>query len=192
MWLDWVGQVVEKWENPDWSGWMIERMIYQGRMWRDRHKGQIMEMNRNLLCRTEDLRCKWEGLFWCSIWVFRNNNVRVTLNYFFPLTTLTLLANNHCCHGAPLKNAFSEDLMGNYGVFTVQGRPHLIGRYSYLEGHSFGDHLRSEAVRDAIECDRSLYCALFCVFMTRVCPISLLSEHPILMHPQVNKISLKR
>jgi hypothetical protein len=34
-----------------------------------------------------------------------------------------------------------------------------------------------------IECDRSLYCALFCVFMTHVnqCPISLRSEHTI--HP---------
>jgi hypothetical protein len=33
----------------------------------------------------------------------------------------------------------------------------------------------------AIMCDRSFYCALFCVFMTRVsqCPISLCPKHPI-------------
>jgi hypothetical protein len=35
-----------------------------------------------------------------------------------------------------------------------------------------------------IECDRSFYCALFCVFMTRVsqCPISLRAEHLIPNH----------
>jgi hypothetical protein len=54
---------------------------------------------------------------------------------------------------------------------------HLIGRQCGISrhtDHSFGDHL--------IECYRSFYCALFCVFMTRVsqCPISLRSEHLIL------------
>jgi hypothetical protein len=32
----------------------------------------------------------------------------------------------------------------------------------------------------AFECDRSFYCALFCVFMTHVsCAISLRAEHPL-------------
>jgi hypothetical protein len=62
---------------------------------------------------------------------------------------------------------------------------HLIGRRWYLPANwsSFirwsPDHWVSQCY--AIECYRSFYCALFCVFMTRVCqcPISLRAEHPI-------------
>jgi hypothetical protein len=36
------------------------------------------------------------------------------------------------------------------------------------ERHSFGDHLFSVSPCYAIECDRSFFCSLFCVCMTRV------------------------
>jgi hypothetical protein len=65
----------------------------------------------------------------------------------------------------------------------------LIGRHGGIfrqtEGHSFGDHLISESVSvmQSSVIEASIYCALFCVFMTREsqCPISLLSEHPVLL-----------
>jgi hypothetical protein len=64
---------------------------------------------------------------------------------------------------------------------------HLVGRHCVIsrqtEGHLFGnppDQWVSQCY--AIERDRSFYCALFYVSMTRVSqfPISLRSEHPLL------------
>jgi hypothetical protein len=68
------------------------------------------------------------------------------------------------------------------GLLDVQNiLPADTGISRLTEYHSFGDHLISGSVSVTPECDRSFYCALFCVFMTRVsqCRISLLSEHPI-------------
>jgi hypothetical protein len=66
---------------------------------------------------------------------------------------------------------------------------HLIGRRWYLPANcrSFIRWLPDQWVSQcyAIEYDRSFYCALFCVFMTRVsqCPISLRAEHSIFVNP---------
>jgi hypothetical protein len=58
---------------------------------------------------------------------------------------------------------------------------HLIGRHSYLPANwmSFVRWSPDQWVSQCfvIECYRSFYCALFCVFMTRVSPISLCAEH---------------
>jgi hypothetical protein len=68
---------------------------------------------------------------------------------------------------------------------------HLIGRHWYLPANwrSFIRWPPNQWVSQCyvIECDRSFYCALFCVFMTRVshCPISLRAEHPIHSHKLV-------
>jgi hypothetical protein len=65
---------------------------------------------------------------------------------------------------------------------------HLIGRHWYLPANwrSFIRWSPDQWVsqRYAIERDRSFYCALFCVFMSRVsqCPMSLRSEHPIVWY----------
>jgi hypothetical protein len=75
---------------------------------------------------------------------------------------LNLYKSVHCAGLLDVQNILSAD----------------TGISRQTEGHSFGDHLISRSV---IECYRSFYCALFCVFMTRVsqCPISLRSEHPM-------------
>jgi hypothetical protein len=68
---------------------------------------------------------------------------------------------------------------------------HLIGRHWYLPANwrSFIRWSPDQSVSQcyAIDCGRSFYCALFCVFMTRVsqCPISLRAEHP-LCHRYIN------
>jgi hypothetical protein len=65
---------------------------------------------------------------------------------------------------------------------------HLIGRHWYLPANwrSFIRWSPDQWVSQcyAIECYRSFYCALSCVFMTRVsqCPINLRSEHPVHSH----------
>jgi hypothetical protein len=64
---------------------------------------------------------------------------------------------------------------------------HPIGRHWYLPANwrslirCSPDQWVSQCY--AIERYRSFYCALFCVFMTRVsqCPISLRSEHPVVL-----------
>jgi hypothetical protein len=62
---------------------------------------------------------------------------------------------------------------------------HLIGRHWYLpvNWRSFIRWSPDQWVSQCygVECYRSFYCALFCVFMTRVsqCSISLRSEHPV-------------
>jgi hypothetical protein len=62
---------------------------------------------------------------------------------------------------------------------------HLIGRHWYLPANwrSFFRWSSEQWVSQcyATECDRSFYCALFCVFMTRVsqCPTSQRAEHPL-------------
>jgi predicted GNAT family acetyltransferase len=59
----------------------------------------------------------------------------------------------------------------------------LIGRHTVIsrqtEGHSFGDHMISESVN--VTSSSVFYCAMFCVFMTRVrqCLISLRTEYPL-------------
>jgi hypothetical protein len=74
-------------------------------------------------------------------------------------------------------------------LYRIIRRPeHLIGRHWHLPENWrpfiqwSSDQLVSQCY--AIECYRSFYCALFCVFMTRVsqCPITLRSEHPISCH----------
>jgi hypothetical protein len=68
----------------------------------------------------------------------------------------------------------------------IRGPEHLIGRHCGIsrktEGHSFRWSPDLWVCQPyAIECDRSFYCALFCVSMIRVsqCPISLRSGHPV-------------
>jgi hypothetical protein len=62
---------------------------------------------------------------------------------------------------------------------------HLVGRHWYIlanwRSYIWWSPDQWVSPCYAIECDRSFYCALFCVFMTRVsqCPISLRAEHPI-------------
>jgi hypothetical protein len=62
---------------------------------------------------------------------------------------------------------------------------HLIGRHWHLPANwrSFIRWSPDQWVSQcyAIECYRNFYCALFCIFMTRVseCPMSLRSEHTV-------------
>jgi hypothetical protein len=75
-----------------------------------------------------------------------------------------------------------------YRVFIsrlVRRPEHLVFRHWYLPANwrSFIRWSRDQWASHCydFECDRSFYCALFCVFMTRVsqCPISLRAEHPM-------------
>jgi hypothetical protein len=67
----------------------------------------------------------------------------------------------------------------------IRHSEHLIGRHWYLPANwrSFIRWSPDQWVSQccAIECDRSFYCALFCVFMTPVsqCPVCLHAENPL-------------
>jgi hypothetical protein len=82
--------------------------------------------------------------------------------------------------------ALAHDLI--YGVHVADLLDvRNIGRHWYLPAkwRSFIRWTPDQWVSQcyAIECDKSFYCALLCVFMTRVsqCPISLRAEQPIYM-----------
>jgi hypothetical protein len=123
-----------------------------------------------------DLMCMWHRgtQHWCHRWpnLFQSSHLGALVGGLFKSwldSNLTCALHNIEC-----------SLCG-----LIRHPKHLIGKHWYLPANwrSFIRWSHDQWVSQcyAIECDRSFYCALFCIFMTHVsqCPSRLSAEQPI-------------